>query len=530
MLNIWSVLNQTIHVSIVAGILLLLKYLLKDKLSPRWQYHIWIILFISVLIPVGLFHAYIIPQVHVLLEMFKSIVESNLNSTYSSAYMPVYNTFILPYITSLPASVTDMIFLIYIIGIIVSIIKNIFEYAKLKLVISKGRLISEYTKNQITLICQQYHLKVYKTVIIEQMPSPFVFGVIKPALVLTNENIDDKVILHELLHLKYHDSMQNIIWSLLVCLHWFNPFMHYIHHIIGNDLESLCDQRVLELLEGEDRREYGKILLSMTNNQFPRGFGTTSLSNGSKNIKKRIEAIVRFKKYPKGMLIVSICIGILLLPLSVGITTTSGYYNDITSTNYNLAGARLTTCSTYLGAIDTYAKAIILQNDVYYSMVMSEEDLKDYTNQLENKITLNTNNIVNYRIINLSKNNNIYKATLLFTELENNTYNYYLIPIQIFNHHGWKVKQADTITYYQNLSYEDAYQFMNDMSYSNDKGTYQLEICFEYDFTMNSEDIITSSYIDAPITNAACDDYMIYVQTSYHMEDYSDAISYGIYI
>ncbi len=100
MVNIWGVLNQTIHISIVASILLLLKYLLKDKLSPRWQYHIWIILLLSMLIPVGLFHAYIVPQINVLLEMLKSIVESNLNSTYTNAYVPIYNTFVLPYLTA----------------------------------------------------------------------------------------------------------------------------------------------------------------------------------------------------------------------------------------------------------------------------------------------------------------------------------------------------------------------------------------------------------------------------------------------
>ncbi len=530
MINIWGVLNQTIHVSIVAGILLLLKYLLKDKLSPRWQYHIWAVLLISMFIPAGLFHAYIVPQINVLLEMFKSIVESSINSTYSSAYIPIYNTFMLPYITSIPTSVTDILFIIYIIGIIVCIIKYILEYMRLSLIIFKGNSIGNHTKNQITSICQQYHLKVYKTVMIEQMPSPFVFGIIKPVLVLNSENVDDKVILHELLHMKYYDSLQNIIWSLLICLHWFNPFIHYVHHIIGNDIESLCDQRVLELLEGEERRKYGQILLSMTNNQFPRGFGTTSLSNGSKNIKKRIEAIVRFKKYPQGMLIVSICIGILLLPLSVGITTTSGYYNNITNTDYNLAGARLSTCSTYLGAIDTYAKAIILQNDVYYSMVMGEEDLKDYINQLEDKVTLNADQIVNYSIINLSKTNNIYQASLLFAELEDNTYNYYLIPIQVFQEYGWKVKQTGTMTYYQDLSYDDTYQLMDDIIYSNDKGTYQLGVYYEYDFDMNSKDVITSSYVNAPKTNASYDDYNIYVQATYTMNQYNDAISYGIYL
>ena len=84
-------------------------------------------------------------------------------------------------------------------------------------------------------------------------------------------------------------------------------------------MESLCDRRVLEKLEGEERRDYGKILLLMANDRYPRAFGTTSLSNGGKNIAKRIACIAHFKKYPKGMALVSVCIGIMLIqPLFFG--------------------------------------------------------------------------------------------------------------------------------------------------------------------------------------------------------------------
>ena len=95
-----------------------------------------------------------------------------------------------------------------------------------------------------------------------------------------------RFLLHELMHRTYADALQNAFWCILRALHWCNPFLQYVFHRIGNDMESLCDQRVLEELEGEERRAYGKILLSMTDEKYARAPGTTSISNGGKKHQK----------------------------------------------------------------------------------------------------------------------------------------------------------------------------------------------------------------------------------------------------
>ena len=52
MVNIWEFLLQSISVSLVAGFLLIIKAVFKDKLSPRWQYGVWSILALRILLPV----------------------------------------------------------------------------------------------------------------------------------------------------------------------------------------------------------------------------------------------------------------------------------------------------------------------------------------------------------------------------------------------------------------------------------------------------------------------------------------------
>lgn len=76
---------------------------------------------------------------------------------------------------------------------------------------------------------------------IKQLPSAFVCSGIKPILAIPKGlDLDEKIILHELMHLKYHDELQSIFWCLLRCLHWCNPFLQYVFHRIENDMESLC--------------------------------------------------------------------------------------------------------------------------------------------------------------------------------------------------------------------------------------------------------------------------------------------------
>ena len=177
------------------------------------------------------------------------------------------------------------------------------------------------------------------------------------------------MLLHELLHLKYFDAAQGIFWCLIRALHWCDPFMHYVLDRVGNDLESLCDQRVLERLEGEERREYGGILLGMANAKYARAPGTSSISNGGKNISRRIAAIVRFKLYPRGMALASVCIVLVLAaPLLLGSAGTDighMYPNELDGLDRSLAAARTTRCRTPAAALDTYAKGLIYDNGVF---------------------------------------------------------------------------------------------------------------------------------------------------------------------
>lgn len=464
--NIWSFLTQTLSVSVVALLLLFLKGIMEDKLSPRWQYSVWCLLALRIIIPVASNQNIFLP-VPVWVEMLKTLVESNLSSAYSNAFSVSHNSTVIPFVTDIPESITDWLMVIYIFGVLVTLIKYIVSYTKLRKILKNGSEISGENVGQLNTVKLKYNLKGCKAVEVEGLSTAFVCGIFKPVLAIPKGMVlDKKIVLHELLHLKYKDNLQNVFWCILRSLHWCNPLLQYAFNRIGNDIESLCDQRVLERLEGEELRDYGKILLSMANNSFARAAGTTSVSNGGKNIKRRISAIVRFKKFPKGMELVSFCIILVLLtPTVFGATSNYGdeIYNPETKTDLyrSMAYTRVEKCGTVAGALDTFARGVIYKNGLcvaiaspsaeqekIFKEMSKNEDIKpSYYETIDDyELTNFCNRKELFYVINLKKvNSKYYTACLGFgvkTNEDKEEETILICPVTLTYDNGWRVEMT----------------------------------------------------------------------------------------
>ena len=457
MTNIWAFLNQTLSVSVIAVLLLVIKYILKDKLSPRWQYGVWIVLALRILVPVNIYKALFLP-ISVFVEHMRGLVETDVFSETSAI------KYVIPYVAKQPSSVTDWIFVVYFIGVIGVLGWYFINYIRLRRLVRRGIAVPEKMKNKLHYVSAVYELNECRAIVMPGITSAFICGGIHPILVLPeDEDVDEKIILHEFLHLKYHDEWQSIIWCILRALHWCNPFLQYIFNQIGNDMEALCDQRVLERLEGEERREYGAILLSMANEKYARVPGTSSISNGGKNISKRIESIVRFKKYPKGMGLVSVCITLLLaIPSLIGsdYVVAASDYNPHNESEWNRATAiaRVNRAKTVAGAITTYANGLLVENEVYMLLVSPLDKHEEIIAQSSKgddtyfeKHGLGAGNIyfgdsydLTYTIWNvIEKERNVYEAYIVFGVNSYNAPIYSIIvPIEVRYEDGWIVEET----------------------------------------------------------------------------------------
>lgn len=372
--NIWEFLYQTLTVSIVAAALLLIKRLLRDKLSPRWQYGVWAVLALRALLPASTARG-VVPPLALWVETLKSAVELGLGSAYSGAFEPIRLRHVLPWIDAAPASATDWLFIAYAAGVLLTLAWYALRYAHLRALLRRGSAAGAEAQAAVASAAGKYGLQPCQAVAVPGLKTAFVCGVFRPVLAVPAEGApDEKVILHELLHLKHRDALQNVFWCFLRALHWCDPFMQYVFDRVGNDMESLCDQRVLERLEGEERREYGGILLEMASSSYARAPGTSSISNGAKNIARRIEAIARFKLYPRGMALIAACTAVTLCAaLLTGAAADHSDRRLQAPRNEGelvaaLSASRLNRCTTLAGALDTYAKALLCGRGVYFAM------------------------------------------------------------------------------------------------------------------------------------------------------------------
>ena len=375
--NIWAFLEQTLAASLTAAVLLIAKRLFLDKLSPRWQYGVWAILALRILLPAGLLGRALIPGLDVALEAAKTGAESSLSSVLTDPYGLTEVLAPIPLVRMVrPISVTDWLFCLYIAGVAVCLLWFFLSYLMLRRNVARGRTPDREVLERLEEVAGQYDLKLpRRVVVLPGVESAFVCGPFSPVLVLPQRAVDDKVLLHELLHLKYGDLWAGVGMCLLRCLHWCNPLLWYCWNQAQNDSEALCDQRVLERLEGEERRQYGVILLSMADDRYARAPGTTSMANGGRNIKRRIGAIARFKRYPQGVALGSWCVAaVLAAACLVGTSVAAELPEQWAADSMSLARARMNRATTVAGALDTYAKAVMEDSPIYMMMAAPEED------------------------------------------------------------------------------------------------------------------------------------------------------------
>lgn len=261
---------------------------------------------------------------------------------------------------------------------------------------------------------------------------------------------------------------------------------------IGNDAEALCDQRVLERLEGEERRDYGRILLSMADDRYARQPGTTSMANGGRNIKSRIQSIARFKRYPRGMALVSLCIVAILAPACLAGSAQASALPAVsdheargqltqdelrTALLRGFAAARSARPSTPAGALDCYAKAVVnnngyflaavsdtgTQRELYETLLERNGDTWEYGNfyldlglfpaddpdlTWEERRWSVGGDVPPYAVVNLTETGEGYTAEVVFTyfyaDAESHPHDCYLIHEVALTHDegGWLVEKT----------------------------------------------------------------------------------------
>lgn len=431
-MDVWWVLQSSAVATLVATVILGIKWLFHDKLDARWHYLIWLVLLVRLLVPVsaGFFRTPV------------SLLEA----------VPVLSWLKLCELAVYKAGHGDIARLllgIYLVGAVVLLAADLMVYLALRIRIGRAKksfdegdiweeakgkaqgepdarkadvrrgqqdmwLASAAAAGKVEEVAAMYGLHSCRKICVQRnLSTPYVCGILHPVLVLPEELADkleraadpggagengdaafqrqeETVILHELLHQKYRDVLVNVLLHLVRALNWFNPLMWYVVSVVQNDGEALCDQRVLEYMEREGNgagceKEYGMLLLRMAEGKekHPARVGTSNLANSYRNMKTRIHRIADFHKVPEGIGIVTLCITLVLGVSSIGYCREYDKLEDAgisTQREFQLAlmKAELFEAKTPEQAVYLYLKAAKSGNPIDLMAVMPQKMRRDY--------------------------------------------------------------------------------------------------------------------------------------------------------
>lgn len=131
--------------------------------------------------------------------------------------------------------------------------------------------------------------------------TPMVFGLFKPVIVLPDVQFDDgmlkNILSHELMHYVRRDILYKWFAVLVYSVQWFNPITYIIRSEINHACELSCDEMLLRDMSKEEKKSYGNTLLFMASKKpLPAGVVATTFATEKKNLKERLEQIMHYKK------------------------------------------------------------------------------------------------------------------------------------------------------------------------------------------------------------------------------------------
>ena len=310
----------------VSGALLLLlilglKPLYKNKFSKRWQYYIWIVVALRFLLPFT-------PDTTIIGSLFEKFdttaitneIPTNPNvpvpaDTGNSKAEPIQtNREITTAAMREPVDKYVCLFFIWSALALVLFVRKVTVYQGFIQYIKAGnKEVSDIKILNLLSDCEE-KLNIKTRVELSCNPliaSPMLIGFFRPRIILPVGELEDKelsyIFVHELTHYKQRDMFYKWLIQIVVCVHWFNPFVYLLEKEVNKSCELSCDEKVISILNEKAKREYGDTLISFlkSNNLYKSSLASVTLTEGAEQLKERLGAIMKFRKKSKAIIAIT---------------------------------------------------------------------------------------------------------------------------------------------------------------------------------------------------------------------------------
>jgi len=351
------ILSLSVSGSLLALILFALKPLYKNHLRKSWQYYIWIIVLLRMILPftpeanlIGLVTA-TIEQPILINETYTPFIspELHVNTSPSNIHTPEAISTVEPIATdNIIKPVTPAInysavlpylwVLLPLVALFLTLRKSFQYHRYTHLIHANCRRVENKSGYDINKLYEETRreIGIKRNIPLYVNPlvnTPMLVGIFKPYLVLPeadfSENECRMILRHELIHYKRGDILYKWFAQLVVYLHWFNPLVYMVCKEINKNCELSCDEAVISYLSEEEKLSYGDALMAAIRNVSTENTKTISLitvnmSEDGRYLKERLKSIM---KYSKKTIVVSVLSCVLALTLIASAFFLGAYTN-----------------------------------------------------------------------------------------------------------------------------------------------------------------------------------------------------------
>jgi beta-lactamase regulating signal transducer with metallopeptidase domain len=387
------ILQSSLYAGIVGLVIIFIKLALKNRLSAKWHYLLWMVLVIKLLVPYGpesavsLFNK--VPEIpqqtmgdiaYQMEQRYETSLEAGTPLPYmapTQQQVEAYKTAamaesLLPYAWAAGAALM-MLWLVFTCGSLHKKLRcgspvtderviHIFEACKYKMGIDRN--------TKVPLIVQ------------DAVGTPSLFGVRYPKILLPPAvfSLSDKeleyILLHELAHYRRKDVPVNYLLLFLQAVHWFNPVIWHCFRLIRHDMEVATDETVLSVIDSTEYKDYGRALLAVlegvsTQKLAPRLLG---MAEDRKNIERRLN-MIKMAGFFKSRRKIALVLGLLCFAVLGAVLLTDGLTSKYPAsgfTGYN-AAALFKFKTPYVG---DNSKVVNLVNNLPYAEMRGEISLQ----------------------------------------------------------------------------------------------------------------------------------------------------------
>ncbi len=254
-------------------LLLLLKPLTAKRFPARWQYGVWILALLFMMIP-----AYLLipepvaktvpgPLPQVTFMPGEAIGGTDAPTDIIITALPSVLELEIPLSPQKSLSLWDMLSYLWLCGFCLFLLVIVSSYLNY---IVKKRHNSEAIENCQTLTTVKEELGIRRQIRLRRAnssSSPLLVGIVSPTIYLPKRPLSDEslrmIYLHELTHYKRKDLLLKWLALFVNAVHWFNPLCYLLVSNFSQSCELSCDMAVTKNMTKDEQKAYMKTILDL---------------------------------------------------------------------------------------------------------------------------------------------------------------------------------------------------------------------------------------------------------------------------